>query len=150
MEMIDEQTSSGQVSAATIAVRHQGRTSQHAFGKANGADAVFLIASLTKPMTATALMILLDRREISLSDPVQRYIPEFRGDGRELVLIKHLLTHTSGLPDMLPEDQDLRKRHAPLTELSNTHVALLYCLSRVQSCDTKVWGSFWRRTSCRV
>jgi beta-lactamase class C len=116
MEMIDEQTSSGQVSAATIAVRHQGRTSQHAFGKANGADAVFLIASLTKPMTATALMILLDRREISLSDPVQRYIPEFRGDGRELVLIKHLLTHTSGLPDMLPEDQDLRKRHAPLTE----------------------------------
>jgi len=55
-------------------------------------------------------------REISLSDPVQRSTPEFSGDGRERVLIKHLLTHTSGLPDMLPEDQDLRGRHAPLAE----------------------------------
>ena len=116
IEMIDEQTSSGQVSAATISVHHKGRVLQRAFGKANTADAVFLIASITKPMTATAVMILVDRREISLSDPVQRLIPDFRGEGREHVLIKHLLTHTSGLPDMLPEDQDLRKRHAPLAE----------------------------------
>src|SRR6476646_1072408 len=114
IEMIGEQTSSGQVSAATIAVRHEGRVLQRAFGKATTADAVFLIASITKPMTATALMILVDRREVSLSDPVQRFIPEFRGEGRELALVKHLLTHTSGLPDMLPEDQDLRKAHAPL------------------------------------
>ena len=116
IEMIDEQTSSGEVSAAAIAVRHQDSVSQHAFGKAKTADAVFLIASITKPMTATALMTLVDRGEVSLSDPVQRFIPEFRGEGRELVLIKHLLTHTSGLPDMLPEDQELRKRHAPLAE----------------------------------
>ena len=114
IEMIGEQTSSGQVSAATISVRHKGRVLQRAFGKATTVDAVFLIASITKPMTATALMILVDRREVSLSDPVQRFIPEFRGEGRELVLVKHLLTHTSGLPDMLPEDQDLRKAHAPL------------------------------------
>jgi CubicO group peptidase (beta-lactamase class C family) len=116
IEMIGEQTSSGQVSAATISVRHKGRVLQRAFGKATTVDAVFLIASITKPMTATALMILVDRREVSLSDPVQRFIPEFRGEGRELVLVKHLLTHTSGLPDMLPEDQDLRKAHAPLAE----------------------------------
>jgi len=114
IEMIGEQTSSGQVSAATISVRHKGRVLQRAFGKATTVDAVFLIASITKPMTATALMILVDRREVSLSDPVQRFIPEFRGEGRELVLVKHLLTHTSGLPDMLLEDQDLRKAHAPL------------------------------------
>lgn len=116
IDTIGEQTSSGQVSAATISVRHEGRVLQRAFGKATAADAVFLIASITKPMTATALMILVDRREVSLSDPVQRFIPEFRGEGRELVLVKHLLTHTSGLPDMLPEDQDLRKAHAPLAE----------------------------------
>jgi CubicO group peptidase (beta-lactamase class C family) len=61
-------------------------------------------------------MTLVDRQEVSLSDPVQRFIPEFNGDGRERVLVRHLLTHTSGLPDMLPEDQDLRRRHAPLTE----------------------------------
>ena len=116
IEMIDEQTSSGQVSGATLSVHHKGTVLQRAFGKAKTADAVFLIASITKPMTATALMILIDRREIALSDPVQRFIPKFRGEGREHVLIKHLLTHTSGLPDMLPEDQDLRKRHAPLAE----------------------------------
>ena len=116
IDLIDQQTSSGQVSAATISVSHRGSVSQHAFGNAKTADAVFLIASITKPMTATAVMTLVDRRQISLSDPVHRFIPEFRGEGRELVLIKHLLTHTSGLPDMLPEDQDLRKRHAPLAE----------------------------------
>jgi CubicO group peptidase (beta-lactamase class C family) len=116
IEMIGEQTSSGQISGATLSVRHKGTVLQRAFGKAKTADAVFLIASITKPMTATALMILIDRREIALSDPVQRFIPKFRGEGRERVLIKHLLTHTSGLPDMLPEDQDLRKRHAPLAE----------------------------------
>jgi CubicO group peptidase (beta-lactamase class C family) len=116
IEMIGEQTSSGLVSGAALSVRHKVTVLQRAFGKAKTADAVFLIASITKPMTATALMILVDRGEISLSNPVQRFIPEFRGEGRELVSIKHLLTHTSGLPDMLPEDHDLRKRHAPLAE----------------------------------
>jgi beta-lactamase class C len=67
-------------------------------------------------MTAAAVMVLMDRGQVSLSDPVQRFIPEFRGDGRDRVLVKHLLTHTSGLPDMLPENTELRKRHAPLSE----------------------------------
>ena len=116
IEMISEQTSSGQVSGAALSIRHKATVLERAFGKAKTADAVFLIASITKPMTATAFMILVDRKEVSLSDPVQRFIPEFRGEGRERVLVKHLLTHTSGLPDMLPEDQDLRKRHAPLSE----------------------------------
>ncbi len=116
IQLITEHTASGQVSAATLFVR-KGATALHrAFGKAKTPDAVFLIASITKPMTVSALMTLVDRRQVSLSDPVQRFIPEFRGDGRERVLVKHLLTHTSGLPDMLPENEDLRKRHAPLSE----------------------------------
>lgn len=116
VEMIDEQTRSRQVAGATLFVRHKERVVQRAFGEAQSADAIFLIASITKPMTATAVMMLVERREVSLSDPVQRFIPEFRGEGRESVLVRHLLTHTSGLPDMLPEDQALRKRHAPLAE----------------------------------
>jgi CubicO group peptidase (beta-lactamase class C family) len=115
-DLLDQQTRSGQVSAATLFVRHQSTVLQQAFGQAKTADAVFLLASITKPMTATALMVLVDRRQVSLSDPVQRFIPEFRGDGRERVSVQHLLTHTSGLPDMLPEDQELRQRHAPLAE----------------------------------
>jgi CubicO group peptidase (beta-lactamase class C family) len=116
VKLIDDQTTSGQVSAAVLFTRHGSTTQQHAFGKAANTGAVFLLASITKPMTAAALMVLVDRRQLSLSDPVERFIPEFRGEGRERVLVRHLLTHTSGLPDMLPEDQDLRKRHAPLSE----------------------------------
>jgi beta-lactamase class C len=86
-DLLDQQTRSGQVSAATLFVRHQSTILQQAFGQAKTADAVFLPASITKPMTATALMVLVDRRQVSLSDPVQRFLPEFRGDGRERVSV---------------------------------------------------------------
>jgi beta-lactamase class C len=116
IDLIREQTNSGQVLAATLFVGRGPSTVRRAFGQAKTPDAVFLLASITKPMTASALMVLADQGQISLSDRVQRFIPEFRGDGRERVLVRHLLTHTSGLPDMLPEDVELRKRHAPLSE----------------------------------
>jgi CubicO group peptidase (beta-lactamase class C family) len=61
-------------------------------------------------------MILADRGKLSLGDPVQKFIPEFRGGERKRVTIGHVLSHTSGLPDMLPENEELRKRHAPLKD----------------------------------
>lgn len=79
-------------------------------------ETVFLLASITKPMTAAAVMKLVDRGEVRLSDPVQRHLPEFAGGDRALVTVKHLLTHTSGLPDMLPDNDALRRRHAPLRD----------------------------------
>lgn len=79
------------------------------------ADAVFLVASVTKPLTALAAMLLVERGLICLDDPVESVIPEFRGGGRHEVTLRHLLTHTSGLPDMLPENVDLRRQHAPLS-----------------------------------
>ena len=150
IQLIRDQTDSGQVSAATLFVRKGAATQTHAFGKAQTPDAVFLLASITKPMTASALMTLIDRHQVSLSDPVQRFIPEFRGDGRERVLIHHLLTHTSGLPDMLPENEDLRKRHAPLAEFVNTPAALHCCSRQAHSFDIRVWEFFLRRRSRRV
>jgi CubicO group peptidase (beta-lactamase class C family) len=116
VRLINAQTANGEVAAATLYVRRSAKVFQHAFGKAADPNAVFLLASISKPMTATGVMILADRKQLSLTDPVQRYIPEFRGQGREEVLIRHLLTHTSGLPDMLPENDELRRRHAPLSE----------------------------------
>ncbi len=77
-------------------------------------DSVFLVASITKPVTAASLMLLVQQGRLSLNDPVQRFLPEFKGGGRERVLIRNLLTHTSGLPDMLPENVALRREHAPL------------------------------------
>lgn len=80
------------------------------------AGRVFLLASISKPMTTAGLMILADRGQLSLSDTVRKFVPEFTGGDRDLITIRHLLTHTSGLPDMLPENTELRKRHAPLKE----------------------------------
>ncbi len=68
-----------------------------------GVDAIFGIASITKPITATAVMCLVEAGLLSLNRPVQEYVPEFVGEGKEAVMVHHLLTHTSGLRD---EDLD--------------------------------------------
>lgn len=113
---IERAAASGDVSAAALLVR-QGKTEVlRGFGKARGPGEVFLLASITKPMTAAGVMKLVERGQVSLADAVRKYIPEFRGGDRDQVTVRHLLTHTSGLPDMLPENVELRKRHAPLKD----------------------------------
>ena len=70
-------------------------------------DSIFWIASMTKPVTATAVLMLQDEGKLSVEDPVERYLPEFRTlktrDGSPApVTIRHLLTHTSGLSETAP------------------------------------------------
>ena len=78
-------------------------------------DAIFLIASITKPIVATAAMMLVERGELALGERVSEIIPEFAGSGRYGITLRHLLTHTSGLPDMLEDNQKLREDHSPLS-----------------------------------
>src|SRR3954452_4538196 len=65
-------------------------------------DTIFWIASMTKPITASSILMLQDEGKLSVDDPVARYVPEFAtlktpsGKPANLTL-KHLLTHTSGL-----------------------------------------------------
>ncbi len=62
-------------------------------------NTIFDLASVTKPVaTATSIMILRDRGAISLDDRVGKYLPTFASNGKEQAKIRHLLTHTSGLP----------------------------------------------------
>ena len=77
-------------------------------------DTRFLVASITKPIVAAAVMLLVERGKVCLDDPVAELVPEFGQAGKEGVQVRHLLTHTSGLPDMLPQNLDLRAEHAPL------------------------------------
>ena len=64
-------------------------------------DALYDLASLTKVVVTTpSVMILVDRGRIDLDSPVKEYIPEFDGDGRDQVTVRHLLTHTSGLGNL--------------------------------------------------
>jgi CubicO group peptidase (beta-lactamase class C family) len=61
------------------------------------------MASLTKVVALTsAMMWLTENGRVDLSSPVQRYVPEFTGRGKEAVTVHHLLTHSSGLPAWRP------------------------------------------------
>jgi serine-type D-Ala-D-Ala carboxypeptidase len=60
---------------------------------------IYDLASLTKVVgTTTAIMVLFDQGKLSLDDPVAKYVPEFSGGGKELVTVRLLLEHRSGLP----------------------------------------------------
>jgi CubicO group peptidase (beta-lactamase class C family) len=81
-------------------------------------DSVFRIASMTKPITALAVLQLQEAGRLDVNDPVEKHLPEFRGqmlatrpekDGpitlvkpSRLITIRDLLTHTSGLPGGYP------------------------------------------------
>jgi CubicO group peptidase (beta-lactamase class C family) len=61
------------------------------------------MASLTKVVALTsALMQLTETGKVDLDAPVQRYVAEFRGRNKERVTVRHLLTHSSGLPNWRP------------------------------------------------
>src|SRR4051812_24860614 len=62
-------------------------------------DTITNVWSVTKTMTALCALILADRGELDLSAPVARYWPAFAAEGKEAVLVRHLLAHTAGLPD---------------------------------------------------
>lgn len=77
-------------------------------------DAAFLLASITKPIVYLAALQLVEQGKLNLTDRVTRYFPEFAAHHKEETLVLHLFTHTSGLPDMLANNVELRKAHAPL------------------------------------
>jgi serine-type D-Ala-D-Ala carboxypeptidase len=59
-------------------------------------DALFPVASVTKPITATLVMQLVEDGLLGLNRPAKDYLPELSGDGTEEILVHHLLTHTTG------------------------------------------------------
>jgi CubicO group peptidase (beta-lactamase class C family) len=88
-------------------------------------DTMFWIASMTKPMTATALMMLVDEGKVSVDDPVEKYLPEFKGqkviayqdDDAALlkkpahpILVREVLSHTAGLAFSNPVESPMLDR----------------------------------------
>ncbi len=68
-------------------------------------DSIFWIASMTKPVTATAVMMMQDEGKLSVDDPVSKYLPEFTGD-KAAITIKQCLNHTSGLSEASGEETE--------------------------------------------
>ena len=125
--------------AVTVVGRHDGILSFESVGLADidkqrpmTKDSIFRIASMTKPVTAIAVMMLADEGKLKVDDPVEKYLPEFRGQmlvasrDKDTVTLKKpsrpmtirdLLTHTSGLPNWPPGLADLYvKRNRTLAE----------------------------------
>ena len=118
LNMADAQMQSyvdeGKLSGISVLILKDGQTvHQNTFGLANigeertlEEDAIFRIYSMSKPITAAALMMLYDEGKFQLDDPVAAYIPEFEEtkvwvdgeevDQQEAFTIRHLLTHTAG------------------------------------------------------
>lgn len=122
-ELLDEATARSRPMGAALGIARRGVALPPRFFGRQGcqpdatpvdADTLFLVASITKPVTATAVMRLVEQGLVGLDDPVAEHVPAFGCRGKGAVRVRHLLTHTSGLPDMLPENEDLRRAHAPL------------------------------------
>ncbi|MDR2674679.1 MAG: serine hydrolase [Opitutaceae bacterium] len=82
------------------------------------ADDVFWVASMTKPVTAAAFMMLVDEGRAGLDDPVEKYIPGFNNDNLKVakpgggppsavIRVRHLLSHTAGLRFINTTDKGL-------------------------------------------
>jgi CubicO group peptidase (beta-lactamase class C family) len=126
--------------AVTVVGRKSGIVSHEAIGllsldgdKPMPKDAIFRIASMTKPVTAIGIMMLVDEGKLAVDDPVEKYLPEFKGQmlttertadvvtlkkSPRPITIRDLLTHTSGLQGRMPEGlSDLyAKRNHTLAE----------------------------------
>ncbi|MEN9939068.1 MAG: hypothetical protein RLZZ387_5647 [Chloroflexota bacterium] len=102
----------GVVTAVAVAVARRGHIAGTFYGGtvtgAPGgppvtADSLFHLASIGKPMTALAAMLLVEEGLVALDDPVSAVLPDFAGAEREKITLRHLLSHTSGLA----QDADL-------------------------------------------
>jgi len=121
--LLERWTADGAIPGGTIAVgrrgklvepRYFGRQGPEADAPPIRRDGIFLLASLTKPIVYLSAMMLVERGLLSLSRPVTDYLPEFAAHHKEATLVQQLFTHTPGLPDMLKNNEDLRRAHAPL------------------------------------
>jgi CubicO group peptidase (beta-lactamase class C family) len=104
---MEERTIAGGV---ILVGNRQGVLLERAFGRVSplpdavpvAMDTVFDLASLTKVVATTpAVMKLAEQGRLSLVDPLVKWFPEFAGRGKDEVLVVHLLTHTSGLDDVI-------------------------------------------------
>jgi CubicO group peptidase (beta-lactamase class C family) len=104
--LIEQGIADHRMPGAVVWIEHDGAVYEKAFGERAvepvaepmTKDTIFDAASLTKVVATTpAIMLLMERGALDVDAPVQKYIEEFRRDGKDSVTLRHLLTHTSGL-----------------------------------------------------
>ena len=84
-------------------------------------ETIYDLASLTKVIgLTTAAMMLVDSGKLDLNAPVQQYVPAFQGANKERVTIRHLLTHSSGMPAWRPTYAEAKTRDEALALIDTT------------------------------
>jgi serine-type D-Ala-D-Ala carboxypeptidase len=136
-DAVRDEIARGSFPGAALAAGRWGRVVvEEGFGRTGAGEGVvdpdrtvYDLASLTKVVgTTTAVMLLVEDGRMSLEDPVQAYLPEFTGPGKERVTIRDLLTHTSGLPAgatvavTTPEEALQRVLRVPLSSAPGVRV----------------------------
>ena len=118
---IDRAIAEQRLVGAVVLVSHGGRLvhrraaglADREAGRPMHEDALFRLASVSKPIVSTAAMVLVNQGRISLDDPVTRWLPSFRprlpedaGGGEAVITLRQLLTHTAGLGYRFFESSD--------------------------------------------
>ena len=134
-EIMRQAVQQEQIAGGSFLVAHKGEiVFREAFGYADieskrpfTTDELLPIASVSKPLMASVLMVLVEQGKVNLDDPVEKYLPEFKGvrvEGSQSpagqMTIRHLLSHTAGFwgnKGITPEKMDLiRNFERPLAE----------------------------------
>ena len=146
--MCEEAVAEGNIPGVVALVARKGKivyykafgTADNASGRAMKPDDIFRIASQSKAITATAVMMLWEEGKFQLDDPISRYIPEFKDSqvlktfryndttyttepANKEITVRHLLTHTSGLGyGMIDGDERFKMiyQKAGITDLFTT------------------------------
>ncbi len=131
-EFAEERVASGEIAEIVVQVDAPGIFVSKAAGMADsetgkqaGSGSIFWIASMSKPVCGTALMMAVERGLLKISDPVSKYLPEFGKlagpDGEPAtVSIAQCMSHTSGLKDLNDEENAATTTLAELTALVST------------------------------
>lgn len=119
-EKMQEGVASGVFPGGVLLIHHQGQICFHeAFGSASllpnqipmTCDTLFDLASLTKPLaTAAAVLLLIQNKSLTLTDPLSKFFPEFAEGTKQEITLYHLLNHSAGLPNWKPYYQEIVER----------------------------------------
>ncbi len=102
-----KRVASGALPAAALAIGDaDGEIRSDSFavdGPPPSRQSYFFLASVTKPVFASAFMRLVEDGLLALDDPIGRWLPQFAAGDKQLVTARHVLSHTSGVADVAPE-----------------------------------------------
>jgi serine beta-lactamase-like protein LACTB len=124
--LIEAEMTKARIPAVSLAVVADGRLAwARGFGFADlehrvpaTPQTVYRIASVSKPLTATAAMQLAERGKLDLDGPIQRYVPSFPVKQWPLTA-RHLLQHTGGVRHYRPDEDVNRRHYATVAEALN-------------------------------